>query len=902
MTKKSVRRFLGAALIIASLVVAAIPTETKAIADEAVKTDFEISGNILLKYTGTAETVSVPDGIEIIAEEAFADNSYIKKLKLPSSLEQINYAAFSNCSSLSEVTIPDSVTSIGTAAFTNCSSLKSFSLGANTKDLGTGVFVGCSALSSVTGNNYFSFSNGVLYDDEFKVIYQVLENAKVCKNASSNDYVTMTSYSMPDTVTDIKPYAFYGCKNITDITFSNNLSEIPAYSFSYCNGLKTLKIPYSVNSIDVKAFQYCVNLEDVEIPVSVSFIHKTAFDGCSKLNIVSPEDSYAYNWFLTFDKTPVNIVDTEDNSQEKSSISENDSSVLKPIEGLIGETVIVGRQAVFFIDSSDFSVTESSPQANEYNLAVNLIDDALLTETNGKGLSLPKFTVIDDRISGKAFYGESDLTEYEIEESITSIGDFAFARSGLQSISIPDGVTHIGYGAFYHCEDLSEISVSGTVTEIEPSAFADTAFIKNWKNNGDSDFLILGDGILVAYKGYSTKVTVPETVKKIGPEAFKNHTEITEVYIPDSVTEVGEEAFYGCINLNTVSGGMNLKSVNDRAFYSCPVNTVRIPENVKEIGLEAFDLSLSTLSEAYRTAVFQGTSLPKLTYEKTSTRLTNSSYREDALNGIKVAIVEDENIDRTGTILDRNVSGFSGLICVISSENNEYFNGTLKIIDCTLTAEEASEFIPDETVYIYGKGYNFDTDELNSVLNMAKEGAYNDKEASLSTVSFTGSDEKYVLNVTNDDTVNSDISNAYKRIYGDTLPGNLMTFQISLREEGNEIPLTKFGKQTMNITMDLPDNIPSSNLHVICTDEDGQLEDLSFSVLNDDGKFKVSFDISHTGNYGLYSFNSTEVSLYELDESPDTGDYIHPKWFLSVGLLSFGLILLLLKSKKESQA
>ncbi len=902
MTKKTVRRFLGAALIIASLVVAAIPTETKAIADEAVKTDFEISGNTLLKYTGTAETVSVPDGIEIIAEEAFADNSYVKKLKLPSSLEQINYAAFSNCSSLSEVSVPDSVTNIGTAAFTNCSALKSFSLGANTKDLGTGVFVGCSALSSITGNDYFTFSNGVLYDDEFKVIYQVLENAKICKDASSNNYVTMTSYNMPDTVTDIKPYAFYGCKNITDITFSNNLSEIPAYSFSYCNGLNTLKIPYSVNSIDVKAFQYCVNLEDVEIPVSVSFIHKTAFDGCSKLNIISPEDSYAYDWFLSFDKTPVNIVDTEDNSQEKASVSENNSSVSKPIEGLIGETVIVGRQAVFFIDSTDFDVNESNSLTDGNNPAVTLIDDALLTETNGKGLSLPKFTVLDDKISGKAFYADADLAEYEIEEGITSIGDFAFARSGLQSILIPEGVTHIGYGAFYHCEDLSEILIPDSVTEIEPSAFSNTAFLNNWLNNGNSDFLILGDGILVAYKGYSTKVNIPETVKKIGPEVFKNHTEITEAYIPDSVTEVGEEAFYGCINLNTVSGGMNLESIKDRAFYSCPINTVRVPENVKEIGLEAFDLSASSLLNAYRTVVFQGSSLPELTYEKTSTRLTNSTFRKDAFNGIKVAIVDSENIDRLRTVLDRNVSGFSGLICVISSENNEYFNGTLKIIDCTLTSEESNEFTADETVYIYGKGYNFDTDELNSVLNMAKEGAYYDDEASLSTVSLPGSNEKYVLNITKDDFVNDDIESAYKRIYGDTLPGNLFTFKISLREEDNEIPLTKFGKQTLNITMDLPDNIPSSNLHVICTDEDGQLEDLAFSVLNDDGKLKVSFDITHTGNFGLYSFNSTEISLYELDESPDTGDYIHPKWFLSVGLLSFGLILLILKSKKEDLA
>ena len=79
--------------------------------------------------------------------------------------------------------------------------------------------------------------------------------------------VPLTRLDMPDSVTSIMPYAFYGCKNLETVVLSTNLKEIPAYSFSYCNGLTSIALPYSVNSIDVKAFQYCINLENVDIPI-----------------------------------------------------------------------------------------------------------------------------------------------------------------------------------------------------------------------------------------------------------------------------------------------------------------------------------------------------------------------------------------------------------------------------------------------------------------------------------------------------------------------------------------------------------------------------------------------------------------------------------------------------------
>ena len=710
----------------------------------------------------------------------------------------------------------------------------------------------------------------------------------------------MTTYDMPSTVTDIMPYAFYGCKKIESVNLSPNLKTIPAYAFSYCNGLTSIKIPYSVSSIDVRAFEYCINLENVDIPVSVDYIHPEAFYGCSKLKINSPEGSYASNWYKEFDNSMVNIIDTEDNSGLKDS-SGNNSQDRKPIEGLIGETIIAGRHAYFIIDNSKMTVKGTDKAELE---KAEELEAILQTETNGKGLSLPKFAVVDDHIAGKAFYGDTELKQYTIDSNITSIGDFAFARSGLTNIEIPNGVTHIGMGAFYHCDDLATIKVPSSVKEIEAYAFAKTRMMDNWKMYGSSEFLIMGDGILVAYNGLNTSVTIPEGVKQIGPECFKDISRLMEISLPESLEIIREGAFYNCKNLRNVTGGNNVKTIEDRAFYGCPLNTIRMMESVTEVGLNAYDVSNTSLKDEYKSVVFMGSTLPKVSYTETTSRLSNSEYRSDVFSGVKVAIVNSSEVDRVDTVLDRNKSGFSGLICVISEPNNEYFNGTLKIIDCTLTKEEAESFSVPSTMYVFGKGYNFLQDELDSVLSMARDGAYYETidEEAVPKVSFTGNKETYTLSILKNDTANSKLVDAYKRIYAESVPANFTTYDVSLKEDSSDVYVSKLGLQTANVSIELPDNMPTSNLHVISMDEDGQLEDFPFEVVTDGSKLTVSFDISHTGTYGLYSFNSTAVSKYALDASPDTGELMHPKWFLMIGLLAIGTMLLLIKGKEEKLA
>uniref|UniRef100_UPI004028E7DB leucine-rich repeat protein n=1 Tax=Eshraghiella crossota TaxID=45851 RepID=UPI004028E7DB len=83
------------------------------------------------------------------------------------------------------------------------------------------------------------------------------------------------------------------------------------------------------------------------------------------------------------------------------------------------------------------------------------------------------------------------------------------------------------------------------------------------------NFIIDENGVLTGYKGYKTFVKIPNTVKAIGDNAFKNNDMIRNIYIPDSVTSIGENAFYDCDQLTSVFIPDSVTSVGSSCFYSC---------------------------------------------------------------------------------------------------------------------------------------------------------------------------------------------------------------------------------------------------------------------------------------------------------------------------------------------
>ena len=474
----------------------------------SISEDFQMDKNTLVKYYGTDETCIIPEGTKVIASAAFEGNSNIKKVVIPKSVEEIGYNAFAEMSNLERIIIPDSVSKIGASAFANCEKLTTVYLGSNVSEIGSCPFAGCISLKEIEvseNNKYLTCVDDVLYSADRKVLYEMIPGRE------KNFYV------FPDTVSAISPYAFWGCDNLEHTIVSDNVLVIPPYAFSGAKGLKSVTLSFNTKEISLKAFENCESLEQVYVPDSITFINDSAFDGCPKVSIyataLSTGETYALNkdikviyepiYDLNYATTIRNQYAKEQSEKAKKAAEEEEEKFFDiSKDDSLGAAIVVNDQAVVLMDPHKIQLATPSDKQDSN---VSEADFNFILNSNMENHVIPE----------NLFYLKSDLTEITIPEDTKYIGKFSFARTGLKSVTIPDGVRSIGFGAFYHCDDLKDVVIPDSVTEIEPQAFEKTAWLEDWYENGESDYLIVGDGILIAYKGDPDEYVKPENVKSV---------------------------------------------------------------------------------------------------------------------------------------------------------------------------------------------------------------------------------------------------------------------------------------------------------------------------------------------------------------------------------------------------
>lgn len=920
---KVIRKSLGAVLMIAALIVTQIPAlGTEAVVQSPV---FLMDHNILAEYTGTSTNVSVPADVVTIGEEAFANNQYIGVVYTGDNTKHIGHGAFANCSYLMGVTLGGKVENIDSAAFSGCTNLQSVSIGADVNNVGTGIFAGCQNLTRVmvdTNNRYLKSENQVLYDADQSRIYSYFGGN------------TRDIYVMPNSVEHIEPYSFWGNTYLEDVTLSGSLEEVSGYAFSNCTSLRTLTIPYSVHSIDAKAFENCISLQNVIIPASVSYIDPTAFDGCSKLNIIADEGTVAYEFFRNFDRSDIGNTENQDTrvvveeiekpvvdsthyldaSKDPRNVewmpsvdslsSGNDSSIL-------GKTIIVSGDALLFINK-DMQVKELS-RDNIQNQSSAGVNDSLETGSgenvvydSDKGGYLPKYTEVNGKIAMQAYYGAKDMDGYELPAGTNSIGRFAFARSNISSLVIPEGVTSIGYGAFYHCDNLSNIIFPASLTNIDEYAFDHTPYIKNALSSVDGNgMLIVGDGILLAYGGSGGDVVIPSSVKYIADGCFRDNKTITGISFPDSVIRVGSDAFRDCSSLTRVSFGNGLKEIGDRAFMGCPCNNLRIPASVESMGLRAVDYANTNKSDDSRVVIFEG-GLPSIKADETSMRLSNNDYRSDVLHNVIFAVVDDSVNAYDNTVLDGKKLGFSGMILSLNDDN------TANIKANYIFSDEVIRNLP-RSISVDGESYNIlgidetkaesatrATPSSDSSLRCVYNGGQNEKVSAR----LTAKSDAGILSVNESDLARNALISAYSKLFGGENP-DMTGYDVQLRDVTDTCNIDKLGNSSLSVTIPY-ECADGAVVHAVTLDEDGQLEELKCTLDANNGT--ITFATTHLSYVGIYTNGDGVLTLkdgrlvqnHRLDSSPDTGDYSIPvNYVIAVAMFSTGLILILIRTPRR---
>lgn len=199
---------------------------------------------------------------------------------------KIGDSAFLGCENAVGVTIPESITNIGIWAFSDCEGLKAVYI------------TDMEAWCSINFGNYYS--NPLFFAENLYLNNEPVENLKIpdsiteIKNYAFLYCDSFKSVTIPETVKSIGNYAFYHCEGITDVSLPESITYVGSFAFADCYNLKSVDINATIKSIGTGIFSCCESLEKIIIPEGITEIGESAFSNCVALKDITIPSSIEY--------------------------------------------------------------------------------------------------------------------------------------------------------------------------------------------------------------------------------------------------------------------------------------------------------------------------------------------------------------------------------------------------------------------------------------------------------------------------------------------------------------------------------------------------------------------------------------------------------------------------------
>ncbi len=509
-------------------------------------------------------SINLPNNITSIGQYAFNGCTALRSVSIPSSMTAIADYAFQGCSGMTSLTLPNTITSIGYNSFSGCKLLSTLTIPHSVTSISYS-FTNCSGLTSITvaeGNSIFDSREGC------NAIIKTATNALVlgCKNTV-----------IPNSVTAISDYAFYGCTGLTEINIPNTVTAIGYYALCGCTGLTEITLPDGLTDISSGAFYGCSALTSIVIPESVTSIGGSAFMGCTALADITIPGSVTTVGYNAFSNTawymnqPDGLIYAGTTAYDyKGKMPAGTSIVLR--EG----TTCIATYAFF---GDDGLVSISIPNTVTY------IGERAFEFCDGiTSIVIPNSV---NYIGSYAFHNCPRLANVTLSNSLTEVGYCVFMDcTGLTSIVIPESVTSISQNAFQSCTALANIVFPESLESIGYYALSGTA----WERL-QPDGLIYAANVAYKYKGEmpeGTSIVLREGTKGIASRAFYGFSSLVAITLPNTVTNIGNYAFEGCNHLTQVNLPESLTYISHNAFKGCPLSSLVIPSGITWIGDNTF--------------------------------------------------------------------------------------------------------------------------------------------------------------------------------------------------------------------------------------------------------------------------------------------------------------------------
>jgi hypothetical protein len=460
---------------------------------------------------------------------------------------------------------------MGNDIFKACPKLKSVTISGFTT-IGTGLFTNCTALTDVN----FNFDN----------IYGI---------SSSNGSVASQIKT-----TSIGNYAFDGCTALTSVTLPDGLFKIGTTGFfNNCTALESVYFGKDVSTIAASDFTGCSNLSE---------IHVKGED--ADPNLANSGDNAYNTTYRTIDGvlykyTTSTLYDVSGNPLNK----DEDGKALKTFNPSALVMYPAGKtDKVYNVPNTVSSIPKNAFEEHKY--IEELIIDPIATSTSKTGTaSKPKMTIADSAflncqslksvkiynectISKSAFQNCTNLTNLEHYAEGGSIGNYAFAGSGLEVTELY-GWDTISANAFNGCTSLTNLTLGPTVGTVGASAFKgctglESVDLSNLAKNSTKT-ITFGTGV---FEGCSslTSAVMPDCLDSLSSSTFKDCTSLTDVTLGDETAVISSNAFSGCTALQKFVGNRFLVQIDANAFNGCTsLEELEVTRCLKVINAKAFN-------------------------------------------------------------------------------------------------------------------------------------------------------------------------------------------------------------------------------------------------------------------------------------------------------------------------
>ena len=484
-------------------------------------------GITILEYKGEDKNVVIPAMIEgkpvtAIGQKSgegnlFGPSEYcfdrqgrVVSVSVPDSVKALGRYAFQGSSALVRVELPDSLRILDDSAFANCVSLTSLNLPDSLVEIGDFAFMNCSSLT------YVRIPANVLVIGRYAFFYSGLE-----------------AMQMKDGVSEISWYAF-SHSPLKEIVLPDSVKTIGKCAFADCSALEKITLGKNLERIEEQAFAGAETLTSIVIPPSVETIWEDVFVNCFRLkNVIFKGDA------------PVEI--------------HSDCTGIDP-----DDTFFLPDFTIFYHSGAKGF---TYPSWNGYRTDITdaetdspLKADKLMTEGDYEYRCLGNGAVL--------FRYHGDDSEVVIPSTlggrpVTGIDGRAFlGNEKIVSVRMPDTITFIGKSAFFHCCQLSDVTLSSKLQSIGDNGFALAIRLK--------------------------EAPLPDSLVDIGTMAFAQ-TALTEVRIPPLVVTLNAFTFFQA-PLQSVEFAGNVETICDGTFCDTALEYIVLPASVRNITGRAFYL------------------------------------------------------------------------------------------------------------------------------------------------------------------------------------------------------------------------------------------------------------------------------------------------------------------------